>query len=61
MLLGDEYKEEEEADSSEEEDNIIVQAVLIKRLNTRYLKSQIYHIIKSKYWWQNVLSFYNPI
>ena len=50
MLLGDEYEEDEEVNSSKEEDNIIVQAVLIKRLNTRYLKSRIYRVIKSKHW-----------
>ena len=33
MLLGDEH-EKEEVNSSEEEDNVIVQAALIRRLNT---------------------------
>ena len=60
MLLGDEH-EDEEVNSSEEEDNIIVQAALIKRLNTRYLKPRIYRVIKSKHWWKNVLPFYDPI
>lgn len=50
MLLGDEH-EKEEVNSSEEEDNVIVQAALIRRLNTWYLKPRIYHVIKSKHWW----------
>ena len=58
QLLGAEF-EDDKASSSEEEDNIILQTVLIQRLNTQYLKSQIYHVAKSKDWWQNTLSLYD--
>ena len=50
-LLEDESEEEEEEASSEKEDNIILKATLIQRLNTRYLKSQLHRVAKSKYWW----------
>jgi len=61
LLLEDKPEEEEDKESSsEEEDNVILQAALIRRLNTRYLRPRIYHVAKSKYWWQNVLPFYDP-
>ncbi|CAG8712532.1 16411_t:CDS:1, partial [Funneliformis caledonium] len=60
QLLGAEF-EDNEASSSKEEDNIILQTVLIQRLNTRYLKFRIYHVAKSKDWWQNTLPLYDPI
>ncbi|CAG8746205.1 6806_t:CDS:1, partial [Funneliformis caledonium] len=47
QLLEAEF-EDDEASSSEEEDNIILQTVLIQRLNTRYFKPWIYHVTKSK-------------
>jgi hypothetical protein len=59
QLLGAEF--EDEASSSEEEDNIILQTVLIQRSNTRYLNPRIYHVAKSKDWWQNILPLYDPI
>ncbi|CAB5115130.1 unnamed protein product [Rhizophagus irregularis] len=59
IFLGDEHEEEEEENSSDEEDNIILQTVLIKRINTRYLEPRLYRVVKSKHWWQNVLPFYD--
>ena len=59
ILLGEE-EEEEEGNSSEEEDNTILQVVLIRRLNTRYIKPRIYCVAKSKHWWQEVLPLYDP-
>ena len=61
MFLKDEYEEENEGTLSDEEDNNILQAVLIKRLNTWYLKSRLYHIAKSRHWWQNILPFYDSV
>ena len=47
LLLEDKPEEEEDKESSsEEEDNVILQAALIRRLNTRYLRSRIYHVAK---------------
>ena len=60
-LLENESKEKEEGTSSEEEESIILKATLIQRLNTRYLKSRLYRVAKSKHWWRNVLPFYDPI
>ena len=51
MFLEDEYEEENEGTSSDKEDNTILQAVLIKRLNTRYLKPRLYRVAKSRHWW----------
>ncbi|EXX64371.1 hypothetical protein RirG_143350 [Rhizophagus irregularis DAOM 197198w] len=59
IFLGDEHEEEEEENSSDEEDNIILQTVLIKRINTRYSEPRLYRVVKSKHWWQNVLPFYD--
>ena len=50
ILLGEE--EEEEGNSSEEEDNTVLQMVLIRRLNTNYIKPRIYCVAKSKHWWK---------
>ncbi|GBB93005.1 hypothetical protein RclHR1_00210001 [Rhizophagus clarus] len=61
IFLGDEHEEEDEEISSEEEDNSILQTVLIRRLNTRYLEPRLYHVVKSKHWWQNVLPFYDSV
>jgi hypothetical protein len=61
IFLGDEHEEEEEETSSDEEDNIILQGVLIRRINTRYLEPRLYRVVKSKHWWQNVLPFYDTI
>src|ERR1043166_6774316 len=46
ILLGEEEEEEEE-NSSEEEDNTVLQMVLIRRLNTRYIKPRIYCVASS--------------
>ena len=49
LLLEDKPEEEEDKESSsEEEDNVILQAALIRRLNTRYLRPRIYHVAKSE-------------
>jgi hypothetical protein len=61
VFLRDEQEEEDEETSSDEEENIILQTALIRRLNTRYLKSRLYHVVKSKHWWQNVLPFYDTV
>ncbi len=61
IFLEDEHEEEEEGTSSEEEDNNILQAALIRRLNTRYLRPRLYNVVKSKDWWQNVLPFYDSV
>ncbi len=61
MFLEDEYEEENEGTSSDEENNNILQAVLIKWLNTRYLKPRLYHVAKSRHWWQNILPFYDSV
>ena len=60
-LLENESEEEEEGTSSEEEESIILKATLIQRLNTRYLKSRLHRVAKSKYWWRHVLPFYDPV
>ncbi len=59
ILLDEEYEEYEES-SSEEEDSTILRTALIQQLNTRYLKPRIYHVAKSKHWWQEVLPLYDP-
>src|SRR5438045_3360472 len=61
VFLEEEHEEEEEGTSSDEEDNVILQIALIRRLNTRYLKSRLYHVVKSKHWWRNVLPFYDSV
>jgi len=61
VFLEEEHEEEEEGTSSDEEDNVILQIALIRRLNTRYLKSRLYRVVKSKHWWQNVLPFYDSV
>ena len=50
VFLEEEHKEEEEKSLSDEEDNVILQTALIRRLNTRYLKSRLYRVVKSKHW-----------
>jgi len=50
ILLDKEYEKYKES-SSKEEDNTILQTALIQQLNTRYLKSHIYYVAKSKHWW----------
>ena len=57
ILLDEEYEEYEES-SSEKEDNTILQMALIQQLNTWYLKPRIYHVAKSKHWWQKVLPMF---
>ena len=59
ILLDKEYEKYKES-SSKEEDNTILQTALIQQLNTRYLKPRIYHVAKSKHWWQEVLPLYDP-
>ncbi len=61
VFLEEEHEEEEERTSSDEEDNVILQTALIRRLNTRYLKSRLYRVVKSKHWWRNVLPFYDSV
>jgi hypothetical protein len=60
QILLDEGYEKYEESSSEEEDNTILRLALIQQLNTRYLKPHIYHVAKSKHWWQEVLPLYDP-
>ncbi|CAG8720441.1 15676_t:CDS:2, partial [Funneliformis caledonium] len=59
--LEEEELEEEEETSSEKEESIILKATLVQQLTTRYLKSRIYYVAKSKHWWRNVLSSYDPV